>query len=159
VSLEASKTKLVCLSYLGAGGNAAHVRYLVRRLRRILPEGATVLVGFWADEGGGAGIKALEATAEADAYVTSLKEAARFCVDAARGQEAEKSKAAPPPADSSAKDGKAPAPKQEDREGRAGAASTRCIDFSAASVTPSERQRRQQRNGHRPSRPPTSPGQ
>ena len=111
VSLEASKTKLVCLSYLGAGANAAHVRYLVRRLRRILPEGATVLVGFWADEGGGAGIKALEATAEADAYVTSLKEAARFCVDAARGQEAEKSKAAPPPADSSAKDGKAPAPK------------------------------------------------
>ena len=48
VSLEASKTKLVCLSYLGAGANAAHVRYLVRRLRRILPEGATVLVGFWA---------------------------------------------------------------------------------------------------------------
>ena len=65
------------------------------------------------DEGGGAGIKALEATAEADAYVTSLKEAARFCVDAARGQEAEKSKAAPPPADSSAKDGKAPAPKSK----------------------------------------------
>ena len=70
-----------------------------------------MLVGFWCDEGSGAGINALEATAEADAYVTSLKEAARFCVDAARGQEAEKSKAAPPPADSSAKDGKAPAPK------------------------------------------------
>ena len=97
VSLEASKTKLVCLSYLGAGANAAHVRYLVRRLRRILPEGATVLVGFWCDEGSGTGIKALEATAEADAYVTSLKEAARFCVDAARGQEAEKSKATPSP--------------------------------------------------------------
>ena len=113
VSLEASKTKLVCLSYLGAGANAAHVRYLVRRLRRILPEGATVLVGFWCDEGSGAGIKALEATAEADAYVTSLKEAARFCVDAARGQEAEKSKATPPPADFSAKDEKAPAPKSK----------------------------------------------
>jgi hypothetical protein len=113
VSLEASKTKLVCLSYLGAGANAAHVRYLVRRLRRILPEGATVLVGFWCDEGSGAGIKALEATAEADAYVTSLKEAARFCVDAARGQEAEKSKATPSPAASSAKDAKAPAPKSK----------------------------------------------
>ena len=113
VSLEASKTKLVCLSYLGAGANAAHVRYLVRRLRRILPEGATVLVGFWCDEGSGTGIKALEATAEADAYVTSLKEAARFCVDAARGQEAEKSKATPSPADSSAKDEKAPAPKSK----------------------------------------------
>ena len=89
MSLEASKTKLVCLSYLGAGTNAAHVRYLVRRLRRILPEGAKVLIGFWYDEGGGAGIKALKATAEADAYVTSLKEAARFCTEAARAHEAE----------------------------------------------------------------------
>lgn len=110
VSLEASKTKLVCLSYLGAGANAAHVRYLVRRLRRILPDGATVLVGFWCDERGGAGIKALEATAEADAYVTSLKEAARFCADAARGQEAEKDEQAPPPV---AKGEKAPAPKSK----------------------------------------------
>jgi predicted PurR-regulated permease PerM len=110
VSLEASKTKLVCLSYLGAGANAAHVRYLVRRLRRILPDGATVLVGFWVDEGGGAGIKALEATAEADAYVTSLKEAARFCADAARGQEAPKDEQAPPLA---AKGEKAPALKSK----------------------------------------------
>jgi hypothetical protein len=93
VSLQASKTKLVCLSYLGTGANAAHVRYLVRRLRRILPEGATVLVGFWADDGGGAALKALEATAEADAYATSLKEAARFCIDAARGHDVSKSKA------------------------------------------------------------------
>jgi predicted PurR-regulated permease PerM len=113
VSLEASKTKLVCLSYLGAGANAAHVRYLVRRLRRILPDGATVLVGFWCDERGGAGIKALEATAEADAYVTSLKEAARFCADAARGQEAEKREATPSPVGSAAKGEKAPAPKSK----------------------------------------------
>jgi 16S rRNA G1207 methylase RsmC len=107
VSLEASKTKLVCLSYLGTGANAAHVRYLVRRLRRILPDGATVLVGFWADEGGGTAVKSLEATAEADAYVTSLKEAARFCIDAARGPEASE---APPESVSAAKDGETPAP-------------------------------------------------
>ncbi|HEU0017453.1 MAG TPA: AI-2E family transporter [Methyloceanibacter sp.] len=113
VSLEASKTKLVCLSYLGTGANAAHVRYLVRRLRRILPEGAKVMVGFWCDEGGGAGVKALEATAEADAYATSLKEAARLCVDAARSHEAEKSEAAPSPVDSVAKSEKAPAPKSK----------------------------------------------
>jgi predicted PurR-regulated permease PerM len=103
VSLQASKTKLVCLSYLGAGANAAHVRYLVRRLRRILPEGATILVGFWCDEGGGAGVKALEATAEADAYATSLREAARFCVDAARAHEAATT------SNSTTKDDKAPA--------------------------------------------------
>jgi hypothetical protein len=51
VSLETSKTKLVCLSYPGTGANVAHVRYLARRLRRILPKGATVLGGFWAHEG------------------------------------------------------------------------------------------------------------
>lgn len=112
VSLQASKTKLVCLSYLGTGANAAHVRYLVRRLRRILPEGATVLVGFWADDGGGAALKALEATAEADAYATSLKEAARFCIDAARGHEVLKSEAlaegeTPPPANVASNDDKA----------------------------------------------------
>jgi predicted PurR-regulated permease PerM len=113
VSLEASKTKLVCLSYLGTGANAAHVRYLVRRLRRILPEGATVLVGFWCDAGGGAAVKALESTAEADAYATSLKEAARFCIDAARGLEMAKSEAPPPPAESATKSDKAPASKSK----------------------------------------------
>jgi len=86
VSLEASKAKLVCLSYLGTGGNAAHIRYLVRRLRRILPEGALVLVGYWADEGNAGAVRALEATAEADAYATSLRGAAEHCLNAARGQ-------------------------------------------------------------------------
>jgi predicted PurR-regulated permease PerM len=107
VSLEASKTKLVCLSYFGANANAAHVRYLVRRLRRILPQSATVLVGFWADDGGGGALKSLEATAEADAYATTLKEAARFCIDAARSHEPEKSET-PAKSDAAAKDDKAP---------------------------------------------------
>ena len=88
VSLEASKAKLVCLSYLGTGGSDAHIRYLVRRLRRILPEGAMVLVGYWADERESRAVKALEATAEADAYATSLREAAELCLNAARSQQA-----------------------------------------------------------------------
>ncbi|HET7851617.1 MAG TPA: hypothetical protein VFK91_02570, partial [Methyloceanibacter sp.] len=115
VSLEAAKTKLVCLSYFGASAHAAHVRYLVRRLRRILPDGATVLVGFWADEGGGAALKSLEATADADAYATTLKEAARFCIDAARGREPGKSEAKSAAAkdDRAPKDGKAPPAKAQ----------------------------------------------
>jgi hypothetical protein len=36
-----------------------------------------------ANNGGRAALKALEATAEADAYAMSLKEAARFCIEAA----------------------------------------------------------------------------
>ena len=108
------------------------------------------------DEGIGAGIKALEATAEADAYVTSLKEAARFCVDAARGQEAEKSKAAPPRRTLPRRMGKrqrlrARRPRRTSRRRRR--ASPR---FLGQELLPEPQRRR--RNGHRPSRPPTSPG-
>jgi hypothetical protein len=65
------------------------------------------LLGFWCDEGGGAALKALAATAEADAYATTLKEAARFCIDAARGHEPAKSET-PAKSDTAAKDDKAP---------------------------------------------------
>ena len=83
VSLEAAKAKLVCLSFLGIGSSSAKVRYLVRRLRRILPSGS-ILVGCWTDDAAGAPVKALKETAEADAYATSLHEAAEIAVDAAR---------------------------------------------------------------------------
>ena len=84
VSLDAPKTKLVCLSFLGIGSSSAQVRYLVRRLRRILPSGSIILVGCWTDDTAGAPVKALKETAEADAYATSLHEAAEIAVDAAR---------------------------------------------------------------------------
>ena len=84
VSLEAAKAKLVCLSFLGIGSSSAQVRYLVRRLRRILPSGSMILVGCWTDDATGAPVKALKETAEADAYATSLHEAAEIAVDSAR---------------------------------------------------------------------------
>jgi AI-2E family transporter len=84
VSLEAAKAKLVCLSFLGIGSSSAQVRYLVRRLRRILPPGSIILVGCWTDDAAGALVKALKETAEADAYATSLLEAAEIAVNAAR---------------------------------------------------------------------------
>ena len=84
VSLEAAKAKLVCLSFLGIGSSSAQVRYLVRRLRRILPSGSIILVGCWTDDATGAPVKALKETADADAYATSLHEAAEIAVEAAR---------------------------------------------------------------------------
>jgi hypothetical protein len=84
VSLEAAKAKLVCLSFLGIGSSSAQVRYLVRRLRRILPSGSVILVGCWTDDVAGAPVKALKETAEADAYATSFHEAAEIVVNAAR---------------------------------------------------------------------------
>jgi predicted PurR-regulated permease PerM len=44
--LDAREAPLVCLSYFGAVGNPAHVRYLIRRLRRVMP-GTRFLAGFW----------------------------------------------------------------------------------------------------------------
>lgn len=84
-SLANTKVKLVCLSYLGLGTGPAHIRYLVRRLRRILPEGVTILVAYWDKEEDTEGVKALLDMVRADAYVTTLQEAVDVCVDAATG--------------------------------------------------------------------------
>jgi hypothetical protein len=80
VSLEAD-VKLVCLSYLGLGVSRAHVRYLVRRLRRIVPN-AIIVVGYWGEDSEPA-MKALRASVEADAYATTLHEATDIVLEAA----------------------------------------------------------------------------
>jgi predicted PurR-regulated permease PerM len=85
-SLHGTEAKLVCLNYLGLGSGPAHIRYVVRRLRRILPDGTHILVAFFADEEDEEFVKALRETAEADAYATSLAEAVEHCVKAARGE-------------------------------------------------------------------------
>src|SRR4029079_10939471 len=89
ISLEADKAKLVCLSFLGIGSSPAQVRYLVRRLRRMLPSGSMILVGYWTDEATGGAAKILKETSEADAYATSLHEAAEIAVNAARRPESD----------------------------------------------------------------------
>ncbi len=43
-SLAKTEAKLVCLSYLGLGAGPALIRYVVRRLRRILPQGTAIIV-------------------------------------------------------------------------------------------------------------------
>jgi predicted PurR-regulated permease PerM len=85
-SLANTEAKLVSLSYLGLGAGPALIRYLVRRLRRILPEGTLILVCYWSEEGDKAATKAMLETAEADAYATTLPEAVELCVKAAKGE-------------------------------------------------------------------------
>ena len=46
-SLAKTEAKLVCLSYLGLGAGPALIRYVVRRLRRILPQGTAIIVCYW----------------------------------------------------------------------------------------------------------------
>jgi predicted PurR-regulated permease PerM len=84
-TLANTKAKLVCLSYLGLGTGPAHIRYLVRRLRRILPEGVAIMVAYWDREEDTEGLKALLELVRADAYATTLHEAVDVCVDAATG--------------------------------------------------------------------------
>jgi predicted PurR-regulated permease PerM len=83
VSLDVTDAKLVCLSYMSIGPSPAHVRYLVKRLRGIIPPSCTILVGYWSGNANGA-VKALEQSAEADAYATSLRQAAEMVINAAR---------------------------------------------------------------------------
>ena len=99
-SLAGTEAKLVCLSYLGLGTGPAHIRYLVRRLRRILPDGTAVMVCFWAEEGDSISVKSLLENTEADDYATSLPEAVELCVKAAKGKlkgEEAAAEPAPPP--------------------------------------------------------------
>jgi hypothetical protein len=84
-TLSGTEAKIVCLSYLGLGTGPAHIRYLVRRLRRILPKETCILVAYWNEGGETATVKALLDTAGADAYATSLHEALEVCEKAARG--------------------------------------------------------------------------
>ena len=77
---------MVCLSYLGLGNGPAQIRYLVRRLRRTLPQGTLIMVCFWAEEGDQPSVKSLLENTEADAYATSLAEAVQLCMKAARGE-------------------------------------------------------------------------
>ena len=46
LKIDAPDAPLVCLSYFGAAGNPAHVRFLVRRLKRLMPN-AKFLAGYW----------------------------------------------------------------------------------------------------------------
>src|SRR5665648_451288 len=99
-TLASTKAKAICLSYLGLGSGPAHIRYLVRRLRRILPAGTLILVAYWhADEDAHA-MASLKETAQADAYATTLHEAVEVILQAATGADTEsnvqpKSSAAP----------------------------------------------------------------
>ena len=85
-SLARAEAKLVCLSYLGLGKSPAHVRYVVRRLRRILTQGTAILVCYWSDEDEAPAAKQLLEAAEADAYATSLPHAVELYMAAAKGE-------------------------------------------------------------------------
>jgi hypothetical protein len=112
-SLAGTEAKLVCLCYLGLGAGPAHIRYLVRRLRRILPEGTAILVAYFPDGVGAGSVKEMLAAAEADSYAASLREAADIATATAKGEiktkESAEAAAASSPANGEIKSKAAPA--------------------------------------------------
>jgi hypothetical protein len=89
VSLDVTDAKLICLSFMSMAPSPAHIRYLVRRLRGIIPSGCSILVGYWSGNGNEA-VKALKETAGADAYATTLRQAVEIVTSAARSHPAVK---------------------------------------------------------------------
>jgi AI-2E family transporter len=77
--LETSGVALVCLSYLDAS-SLAHMRYTIRRMRRRLPEAQLLLACWKAD----VDVAMLRDSMKADAVATTLPEAVRVCLEAAR---------------------------------------------------------------------------
>jgi hypothetical protein len=63
-------------------GSPSHLRYLVRRLRRWLPE-VPILVGFWPDEAQILKDDRVRAAIGADYYTSSLHDAVEACLEAA----------------------------------------------------------------------------
>ena len=77
--IDASAAPFVCLSYFGAVANPAHVRYLVRRLRRVMPN-ARVLAGFWMLGDDPHRAEEWRAAVGAQFVATSLRDAVAICM-------------------------------------------------------------------------------
>jgi predicted PurR-regulated permease PerM len=80
--LDVSGVAMVCLSYLDIGGNPAHLRHLLRRLRARLPS-VPILVGLWPAQDPILHDRDLRQAVGADYYVTTLREAVETCIAAA----------------------------------------------------------------------------
>jgi predicted PurR-regulated permease PerM len=78
---------LVCLSYFGALGSPAHVRYLIRRLRRVMPK-ARFLAGFWMLAEQPSKAEEWRTAVGAELVATSLAQALAICIAQAQGAEA-----------------------------------------------------------------------
>lgn len=83
--IDAPDARLVCLSYFGSAGSPAHVRYLIRRLRRAMPN-ARFLAGFWMLRDHDDKAEEWRAAVGAHLVATSLSQAVAICVNEAQAQ-------------------------------------------------------------------------
>lgn len=84
--------RLICVSALDVHERSAHARFLVRRLHRSAPD-AIVLGGFWKMNPDARDDAAIIESIKIDATAMTLREALRYCLDAARVDSEESAKA------------------------------------------------------------------
>ncbi len=75
--------RLICVSALDVRERSAHARFLVRRLKRSVPD-TPILGGFWKMDEESKADAAIIESVPVDATATTLREAVRFCLDTAR---------------------------------------------------------------------------
>lgn len=80
--VDAPDARIVCLSYFGAASSPVHVRYLIRRLRRVMPV-AKFLACFWMLDPDDSKLEEWRVTVGADFAASSLAAAAEICLKAA----------------------------------------------------------------------------
>ncbi|HJU17775.1 MAG TPA: AI-2E family transporter [Stellaceae bacterium] len=78
-ALDVAGIAMICVSFISAGGGAARLRYLLRRLRERQPA-SRLLLGLWPASDANLVDGDLRRTLGADFYVTSLREAVRTCL-------------------------------------------------------------------------------
>jgi hypothetical protein len=81
-SLDVSDVTMICISYIDISGAPSHLRYLIRRLKRKLPN-TPIVVGLWPSDDEVLKEERVRAIIGADYYATSLHEAVNFCVETA----------------------------------------------------------------------------
>jgi hypothetical protein len=74
---------IVCISFLDIGGSPAHLRYLIQRLRRRLPQGVQIIVGIWQSEDAAQRDDVARTAIGASALAGSLEGTVTLCVQTA----------------------------------------------------------------------------
>jgi predicted PurR-regulated permease PerM len=93
-ALDTTNVAIVCVSFLDLNGSPAHLRYLIQRLRRRLPQGVEIIVGLWPSDQAAERDDAARTSIDATHLTGSLEGTVNLCVQAAiKAGEAE----VPPP--------------------------------------------------------------
>ena len=86
-NLDVTGVRMVCVCYLEIGGAPAHLRYLLKRLRKRIPD-VPILVGLWPTDDTILQDESLRTMVGADYYVSSLRDGVICCLKVATSVEA-----------------------------------------------------------------------